>query len=87
MSDPTNFTSKKELVRRERLVRGEDPDGTDVAPGVFLELWEDRNGDRTWALSLLDDYRSHLGDGIHLRLSDEEAGWLQRNWGREDDDA
>lgn len=80
MSDPTGFTAGKELVSRQRLVKGEDPEGTDSPRGVFLELWETRNGRRKWAVALLDDYRAHLGDGIHTKVSDEEAGWLQREF-------
>jgi len=80
MADPTNFSSRKEIVKRTRLVKGEDPDGTDTPDGVFLELWENEHGSRSWAISFLDDYREHLGDGIHIGISDEEAGWLQRNF-------
>jgi len=86
MSDPTGFTSGKELVSRQRLVKGEDPEGTDFPQGVFLELWEDRNGRRKWAVALLDDYRAHLGSGIHMKVSDEEAGWLQREFTEADCD-
>ena len=87
MSDPTNFTTGKTLVERTRVVKGEDPEeATEHSSSVGLELWEDRSGDRVWALSLMDDYRSRLGDGIHIRLSDEEAGWIQRNFTVIDDE-
>lgn len=87
-SDPTGFTGGKELVKRDRLVKGEDPGGTDHAYGVFLELWEEgRSADpkRYWAICIMDDYREHIGSGIHMRITDDEAGYLQRQFTEADD--
>jgi len=87
-ADPTNFTTRKELVRRERLVKAEDPeDPLDHPDGVFLELWEDEHAERVWALSIMDDYRDHCADAsIHIRISDEEAGWIKRVYTEAPDD-
>jgi len=79
MADPGFSTHGKDCIQRNRLIKGEDPDSTDTAPGMFLELWEDDRGDRNWAVAYLDDYRPHLGSGIRIRVSDDVAGWMQRN--------
>lgn len=80
-ADPTNFTSRMELLTRERIIKGEDPDGVgDHADAVFLELWADEFGERYWSLALFDDYRPSVGSGLHLRLTDEEAGWIKRRY-------
>lgn len=85
MTDPTGFTSGKDIVHRTRIVKGEEPEGIDYPDGVFLELWEDQTGRRTWAISIFDDYRTKIGEGIHISISDEEAGWLQRHYTEDGD--
>lgn len=79
-TDPTKFTSGKELIERARLVKEEEPEGNlDHPDGVFLELWEKQHGERVWALSIMNDYRDHCADAsIHIPISDEEAGWITR---------
>lgn len=85
-SDPGLRTYDKECVRRDRLLQGAEPEGTETAAGVFIELWEDErdpDGKRTWAVAFLDDARAHLGEGIRIEIGDDVAGWLQRNYGEE----
>lgn len=79
-SDPTGFTRGRELVERQRLLKCDDPDDElGPPPGIFLELWE-KDDNRAWSIALLDDYRSHLGEGIHFQIDDEEAGILKREY-------